>query len=178
MRNRCPGSVFCGIARLNGWDWIINDRGYANVVETGNQTDEAWGLVYSLTAEDESNLDRNEGVPYAYTKEMLKADVCSVETGDAVSSCNGIVNKDSKAPMKSQELLVYVDRKRIKPSKPKTEYIHRMNMGIIDALREGVPASYVDTVLRNYIPTEDIGEDKKKLAEQQALEFNEDDDSE
>lgn len=33
--------------------------------------DVVYGLVYSLTPSDEQALDLNEGVPYAYTKQML-----------------------------------------------------------------------------------------------------------
>lgn len=31
MQSRCPTSKYLGIARLNGYRWIINKRGYANV---------------------------------------------------------------------------------------------------------------------------------------------------
>ncbi|KAL1648495.1 hypothetical protein SLS58_002250 [Diplodia intermedia] len=40
MHRRCPSSVYLGVGRLHGsnssntgWRWIINERGYANVVE-------------------------------------------------------------------------------------------------------------------------------------------------
>lgn len=79
MALRCPTSRYLGVARLNGYKWIINSRGYANVVEVAssaasNYDDEVYGLVYRLEEEDEERLDRNEGVPEAYTKEDLTCD--------------------------------------------------------------------------------------------------------
>lgn len=76
MRTRCPTSTYLGVARLNDYKWIINDRGYANVVSSpsANSSEKKYahtvfGLVYALLPTDESRLDRNEGVPHAYTKE-------------------------------------------------------------------------------------------------------------
>lgn len=76
MRTRCPTSNYLGVARLNGYRWIINDRGYANVVSSPSKNSSkkqykhtVFGLVYSLLLADEARLDRNEGVPKAYTKE-------------------------------------------------------------------------------------------------------------
>jgi gamma-glutamylcyclotransferase len=162
---RCPESKFKGIAQLTRWTWIINDRGYANVVETRDGDDEVWGLVYSLSKADEARLDRNEGVPFAYTKEMQKINFRPVEV------------IDHEPEWKSVEMLVYVDRERTAPSKPKEEYIHRMNMGIRDAIDAGVPKAYIHNVLRKFIPPEGVSQNKQKLAQQQALEFNDDNDS-
>jgi gamma-glutamylcyclotransferase len=66
MIQRCPTSDYLGIARLNQFKWIINDRGYANVVQTSEKKDVVWGLVYRLQAEDERRLDLNEGVPVCH----------------------------------------------------------------------------------------------------------------
>ncbi|KAI0544238.1 hypothetical protein F4679DRAFT_565608 [Xylaria curta] len=101
MGNRCPSSTPIGLAHLTGWTWIINERGYANIVQneyksslqtrdTENQVeaneghDSSWdqpseivpgpgvyGLVYRLHPDDEETLDRCEGVGYAYEREML-----------------------------------------------------------------------------------------------------------
>src|SRR3989442_1257277 len=72
MSIRCPTSKYLGVARLNNYRWIINDRGYANVVEvaskssgdkgSGEYDNVVFGLVYSLESEDEKRLDKNEGV--------------------------------------------------------------------------------------------------------------------
>ncbi|KAI1739164.1 hypothetical protein F4680DRAFT_149665 [Xylaria scruposa] len=101
MRNRCPSSTPIGLAHLTGWTWIINERGYANIVQNeyksspqirvtedqdetnegrGSSWDQPWeivqgpgvyGLVYRLHPDDEETLDRCEGVGYAYEREML-----------------------------------------------------------------------------------------------------------
>ncbi|RMY70209.1 hypothetical protein D0863_05936 [Hortaea werneckii] len=155
MQSRCPTSKYLGIARLNGYRWIINKRGYANVVETEcekkddahSYDDEVWGLVYSLEQEDEDRLDGNEGVPVAYTKEDLTVDYWPAK-------------KDGSAPDTEEkpaqtEMLVYINRELTKPHEPKEEYIYRMNMGIKDALKEGMPQGYVDDVMRAYIPDRD-----------------------
>ncbi|KAK4548253.1 hypothetical protein LTR36_010123 [Oleoguttula mirabilis] len=170
MHQRCPTSEYLGIARLNGYRWIINERGYANVVEIAHKSetsplaykDEVWGLVYSLEEADEDNLDMNEGVPIAYTKEYLEVAFWpSKHAGNAP-------DVDKKA--KQLDMLVYINRKMTKPDKPKKEYIYRMNMGIKDAVKEGMPKAYVDKVIRPFIP--DLEDDSVvKVAEKQALVF-------
>jgi hypothetical protein len=165
MIKRCPASSYLGIARLNGYRWLINNRGYANVVEPkpDNKTDAdaVWGLVYSLQADDEERLDLNEGVPYAYTKEDLVVDYWPTSNGS---------KSDTDGEAMEQTMLVYIDRKRVKPDRPKKEYIYRMNMGIKDAVAAGVPQKYVDEVMREFIPDEE-DTDVEVFAKQQAVFF-------
>lgn len=165
MVQRCPTSSYLGIARLNGYRWLINNRGYANVVEPRandkNDSDVVWGLVYSLEAKDERRLDLNEGVPVAYTKEWLTVDYWPASNGSKPKT-------DWEAVQK--EMLVYIDRNRVKPDRPKKEYIYRMNMGIKDAVAESMPQVYVDDVLRKFIPDEEDRE-IEGFARQQALFF-------
>lgn len=170
MANRCPTSTYLGVARLNHYRWIINDRGYANIVSSpaaaiadGNDAmmDVVYGLVYSLLKDDEARLDANEGVPDAYTKEYLPVEFWP------------LVQKTVDIQVKAQpaEMLVYIDRKRITESTPKKEYVYRMNKGIADALKMGIPRKYVDTYIRKFIPeVEDSG--VEDLARRQALEFH------
>lgn len=169
MATRCPTSQYQGIARLAGYKWLINDRGYANVVETRNDKDKVYGLVYTLSPLDESRLDKNEGVPYAYTKEMLD---CTFWAADANSPGRKIdTTKPPTATHKS--MLVYIDRKRVEPATPRDEYVYRMNRGIEDAVKCGVPESYVRDVMRVYIPADEEGEREKmaEFARGQAAEF-------
>ena len=168
MHQRCPTSKYLGIARLNDYRWQINERGYANVVEITDSKgekhsykDEVWGLVYSLETKDEKNLDRNEGVPIAYTKEDLEVDFW--EAG------HNTPPEVEKKP-KQVKMLVYINRKMVSPDKPKKEYIYRMNMGIKDAVEEGVPTEYVKQVMRKFIP-EEQDEMIEKTALKQALVF-------
>ena len=169
MIKRCPTSQYLGIARLDGYRWLINDRGYANVVETFENEKSAsnvtWGLVYSLQKKDEERLDVNEGVPIAYTKENLTVDFWP--TGK--SSRPNINDEPRKLDM-----LVYIDRERMEPEKPKKEYIYRMNQGIKDARKEGMPQKYVDDVLRKFISdVEDV--QVATFAAQQAIFFQDED---
>ena len=182
MHIRCPTSQYLGVARLNNYRWIINDRGYANIIEVSkdpttreceyssptkdsNYENVVFGLVYSLEAEDEKRLDRNEGVPIAYTKEDLSCDFWSSDTSHKVDT--------SKQLYERRDLLVYIDRKRMTPDKPRKEYIYRMNRGIDDALEMGVPEQYVRNVMREFIPAEETGERRsmEEFAMAQAAQF-------
>ena len=48
--------------------------------------------------------------------------------------------------------LVYVDEFRTKPGEIDKEYIGRMNRGIEESVRLGLPQSWVDSVMRKFIP--------------------------
>ncbi|KAH8644756.1 hypothetical protein IG631_02220 [Alternaria alternata] len=168
MTTRCPTSTYLGVARLPNYQWIINDRGYANVVEVtdSNSTsmspydDVVFGLVYSLEAEDEKRLDKNEGVPVAYTKEMLECEFWPSDTEHKVDT--------SKDPEKKEDMLVYIDRNRVQPDKPREEYIYRMNQGITDAVKLGMPEDYVRDVMRKYIPAQEDDDGKEGERERMA----------
>jgi len=136
MARRCPESKLVGLAVLQGWKWFINTRRYANVVESPE--DLVYGLVYELSPSDEASLDRSEGVPLAYTKEVME-----VELQPGVSGEESLVQG-----------LVYVDRRRVGEGEPWEEYVYRMNMGIRDAAARGLPKWYIDKYMRKYIPAE------------------------
>lgn len=184
MEQRCPHSEYKGVARLNDYKWLINERGYANVVQIPRHKsleaeeeeeaslssaepyeDEVWGLVYTLQPSDEARLDRNEGVPIAYTKEWLVCDFWPVEDGA------GPANLTAKPEL--VDMLVYINREQVTPSAPKKEYIYRMNKGIDDAVDEGVPGKYVEKVMRKFIPEGGVEEDVVGFARKQAVEFEE-----
>ncbi|KAH0025465.1 hypothetical protein KCU78_g4719, partial [Aureobasidium melanogenum] len=169
MRMRCPTSDYLGVARLDNYRWMINDRGYANVVQVKspssiepNYANVVYGLVYSLQPSDEEKLDINEGVPFAYTKEDLPVSFWAKEKEDEPV--------DLHKPAKKQDMLVYISRDHVTDSDPKHEYIYRMNMGIHDALKEGVPDEYVQEVMRKFIPPEH-DDTLRDQAMQQALAF-------
>jgi gamma-glutamylcyclotransferase len=178
MEQRCPHSEFQGVARLNDYKWLINERGYANIVQLPSHSDdsqssseakayedEVWGLVYTLQPTDEARLDRNEGVPVAYTKEWLVCDFWPVDDDDGAGPAN------VSAEPRRVDMLVYINREQVTPSAPKKEYIYRMNKGIDDAIKEGVPKKYVEKVMRRFIPESGVSEDVRGLAKRQAVEF-------
>lgn len=191
MRQRCPTSKYLGIARLKGYKWIIYDRGYANIVEEKHSespalnqkhdyTHECWGLVYSLEKPDEERLDGNEGVPVAYKKEWIECELwpTSESSSDAIAAeaMENITFRwakgkpDTSKEPKKVDMLVYINRDMTKETPPKKEYIYRMNMGIKDAVKEGMPEEYVRQVLRKYIPDRE-DEEVVEVARKQALEF-------
>lgn len=143
MQLRCERSTPIGLAYVKGWTWIINERGYANIVKQGlANTDEqnsgVYGLVYRLHSLDEVKLDACEGVPWVYEQKMLEAEWTNSATGVSGEKI---------------QVLVYVDLKHVSRSVPKHEYIGRMNVGIKEAMETwGLPAAYVDDVLRPFIP--------------------------
>ncbi|KAF1980061.1 hypothetical protein BU23DRAFT_1448 [Bimuria novae-zelandiae CBS 107.79] len=169
MRTRCPSSPYLGIALLPSYTFIINARGYANVVyslspqnsssKESRYAHSVYGLVYALPPTDEAALDRNEGVPTAYTKEYLPCDFWAAPEG------GGPVDVSVPPTEKGKPMLVYVDRKRVTGGTPKEEYVFRMNRGIEDALSMGVPRAYVDEVMRKWIPEEKGGKGRKSLEE-------------
>ncbi|KAF4341881.1 hypothetical protein FBEOM_4198 [Fusarium beomiforme] len=72
MAQRCPGSVFKGKATLDSYRWQINERGVANVVESGSDHS-VEGLLYMIGPKDERTLDRSEGVSKGfYQKHLLR----------------------------------------------------------------------------------------------------------
>ncbi|KAK3362584.1 hypothetical protein B0T25DRAFT_9160 [Lasiosphaeria hispida] len=74
-------------------------------------------------------------------------------------------NADSStlpSPTRVDEMLVYIDFECSsgEGNGPQSEYVHRMNEGIRDALKEGVPKNHIDTVVRKYIPSEEEASDE------------------
>lgn len=147
MHQRCPHSPYLGIAILENYKWIINQRGYANVVPF--QGESVYGLVFQLDDSDQDTLDRCEGAPFIYEKRFHDINFL----GKLASSGGNEIQQTANA-------LVYIDSKRIFESDPKEEYIDRTNMAIRDALKEGVPRWYIDKYLRKSIPDRPEGHPK------------------
>jgi len=83
MVNRCPGSELGPLARLTGWRYFINGRGYAGVEES--PTDQVLGCLWSLNDEHVASLDRYEGVEgNYYSKETLEVE--QLASGSKVSA--------------------------------------------------------------------------------------------
>lgn len=148
MSKRCPESPFIGTARLDGWKFIINKRGYATIVQSKN--DYVWALVYDLTADDEATLDIHEGVPFAYVKKYLDVTLWDAnvvdEAGVPIPPGNG------NSVGRTVSSLGYVDEIRTEEGSPKEEYIYRVGMGIEDAVAKGVPVEYFEKYVRPFIP--------------------------
>ena len=135
MERRCPSSKLLGLAKLRHWVWIISERHYANIIPSPipDSDDHVYGLVFELTPEDEDELDIYEGVPTAYVKRYMEVEMLGT-------------------PERKVDALVYVDIERAGESTPYSEYIGRINNGIDDALKLGLPVEYVEKYIRKFIP--------------------------
>lgn len=140
MRQRCPYSMPIGLGFLPGWRWIINERGYANIVQQDSQTGAGvFGLLYLLPPRDEDSLDVFEGVGYAYGKS--KVDVTWKLDGEKKSIAGG-----SGQVVRA---LVYTDEQRTAESAPLEEYIRRMETAIDDAVENwGLDRGYAAELRR------------------------------
>ncbi|KAM3502387.1 hypothetical protein MY11210_009082 [Beauveria gryllotalpidicola] len=158
MRARCPLSTAIGLGFLPGWRWIINSRGYANILPpcpsstTTTDDDGVYGLLYLLPPRDEESLDRFEGVPHAYEK--LRCEVrCWVRDGDGDDDGKLLPGEEEKEKGGGEmvKALVYVDMRRTEDGTPASEYVGRMERGIEDAVRNwGMDEGYAKRVMRKW----------------------------
>lgn len=109
-----------------------------------------YGLVYEISDTDEASLDISEGVPHAYVKEIISVEFIPRRGTD---SDNPQINIHRPRRI---DALVYVDFQRVTESKPKEEYIYRINKGIADGEKEGIPSDYFEKYFRPFIPARDI----------------------
>ncbi|KAF2125161.1 hypothetical protein P153DRAFT_253739, partial [Dothidotthia symphoricarpi CBS 119687] len=155
MSTRCPQATYAGIARLENYKWIINTRGYANIVASTTSPlsspapshpneSTVYGLAYHLPPSNESLLDAYEGVPTAYTKTYLPCAFWPSTLDEAVDT--------TRAPGEARRvMLVYIDRRRTGVGEAGGEYVGRVNRGVGDAVRLGVPAGWVEEVVRGFV---------------------------
>ncbi|MCJ1382948.1 hypothetical protein MMC17_006061 [Xylographa soralifera] len=145
MQARCPSSRFLGVGLLTGWKWIINKRGYANIVAMKEASSAEirdnviYGLVYALSPTDEDSLDVYEGVPEAHTKEKVSISIWP--EGKEVLGGAG----------QEAVVLVYVDRKRVEDGIPKLEYVQRMRRGMLEAGEKGVPELWMRSTFSKWL---------------------------
>jgi phage replication-related protein YjqB (UPF0714/DUF867 family) len=123
MAARCPGAVDPRPARLDGHDWLINERGVATVEPfDGSQVH---GVLWRVTDHDLAALDSAEGVPVRYRRDRL-----TVHTDDGPTCA-----------------WVYIDH-RVNPGPPRPGYLERIIDG---AMHHGLPARWI-AFLRRWDP--------------------------
>ncbi|CBF82584.1 uncharacterized protein ANIA_11163 [Aspergillus nidulans FGSC A4] len=197
MRMRCVHNPTLSghpvaLAALDSWRWLICQPGYANVVppaglRVGPQITEGdnvpesisksiprggvYGVLYEMSAEDETVLDRYEGV-HCLAGESTEEQKVPLEIRPKEQEA-GDYNKwyvDARVVKWLDEgyrerkglqgvggkvrVLVYVDELRVKVGKPKEEYIPRMNRAIGEAVQLGFPRDWAEEVMRPSIPLE------------------------
>ncbi len=124
MTKRCPAHQKIGTARLPGCKWIISTRGYANIVRAENEAVE--GVLYAISAADESALDGYEGVVMGLLyKETLT------------------VQHDGR----EMAAMMYIDP-TVREGEPNAEYICRMATALLEA---DLSAQYVTKYMRRVI---------------------------
>jgi gamma-glutamylcyclotransferase len=195
LRHSESSSVPVALARLDNYEWIICQRGYANVVPTNNTAPTSsskvtndisshtlntgkpndaenvvYGILYNMSPEDESSLDRYEGhddsrnpdpepnpdindrvrKPYLqghwdYNKHYLPLTIIQWFHNPADYGIDATTSDTVRA-------LCYVDEHRTEHGVINAEYIGRMNRGITEAMELGLPGSWVEGVMRRWIP--------------------------
>jgi gamma-glutamylcyclotransferase len=71
MHRRCPAAHDIGMARLDGWRFIINQEGYATIVPDPSAY--VLGVLWALTSACEATLDDYEEIATGlYTKAYLE----------------------------------------------------------------------------------------------------------
>lgn len=125
--------------------WIISQKGYANIVLSPGDT--VYGLVYEMSDINEALLDRSEGVPYHYTKERMAIEFTPIDP-----LLQGALQDETPEVAVNLEVMVYVDRERTTPGVPWDEYIGKINKGITDGMKYGIPEGYFEKYLRPFIP--------------------------
>src|SRR5207249_1455656 len=71
MHRRCPAAQDMGMARLDGWRFLINQDGYATIVP--EQSAYVLGVLWSLTSASEAALDDYEEIATGlYTKAYIE----------------------------------------------------------------------------------------------------------
>ncbi|KAK6335007.1 hypothetical protein TWF718_010449 [Orbilia javanica] len=165
MARRCPQSRYIGRARLHGYKFQINERGYANVVKVRHQQPESFveGLCYRLHPEDEARLDRAEGVPTAYSKKTKRIKFFPAQASLLGRTVADLVQNPAQTSPTAQEdrdnrgettiALVYLSTKYVKPSLPWHEYILRIEEGIHQALQLGISPDYIKNDVRPCLKT-------------------------
>jgi gamma-glutamylcyclotransferase len=171
MLRRCPSSVPVGLGYLAGWRWIINERGYANIVrvedshgsgkgkEARKEEEGVYGLLYLLPSDDEESLDRFEGVPWAYKKYTIEVVRITDERGKEIPPALE-ADPSSTSPTMATEgglqhikTLVYVDE-RTTEGVPWEEYVTRMEAGIMEAVEDWGMSEEYAAQLRTWLTGE------------------------
>ncbi|KAK5748435.1 hypothetical protein LTS12_021510 [Elasticomyces elasticus] len=135
MKGRCPGSIFCGLARLDGWRWQINETQYGNIVLSA--ADSVYGALFFLSPRDEAGLDESEGVPWLYDKQTLEVER---------------IGADGKGLGQRVQVMTYVDEPRTAEGKIMPDYVVWISKAIRDATPYGLPGDYVEKYIKPYLP--------------------------
>lgn len=72
MAYRCPNSVVVGTGKLHGWELVFNI--HADIIETGDISDELPVVIWDIADEDWASLDMYEGYPMYYIRRGIEVE--------------------------------------------------------------------------------------------------------
>lgn len=104
MDSRCPRNYerLEEKAVLEGWEFIINERGVANIRRKENS--EVYGLLFKITVRCRNCLDMHENYPKTYDRPKLTI----------------------KFRGRDKKTLVYIDKKHTQRGKPRIGYLEKI----------------------------------------------------
>lgn len=92
MLRRCPNAIYVGAARIKDYRLLFrgSQSGYYLTIskKKGSMVPV---LVWRISETDEENLDRYEGWPRFYKKEMMEVTVCDLLDGSPIKDVNALV---------------------------------------------------------------------------------------
>ena len=159
MAKRCSTSLFRGAAVLRGYRWQINERGFANVVQSS--ADVVEGLVFSIAQQDVARLDRYEGVTKGfYDRRSLPVQLA--EHVDGPWKTNFVARRLRKGHVPSGttrqvsvEASIYISLVYVYDGRIRAEYARRMHRTVHDARLLGVSDQYIQRYLTPRIVASD-----------------------
>jgi hypothetical protein len=180
MRDRCPFSTAVGLGKITGWRWIINRRGYANIVREGGE-DEVDMIEEEDSEEEVETEEKGKGImednddeerqvygllyllptedeerldryeDVPWAYEKIYLEADWVSRTEIVTEDGAQQGAHIEEELTPVKVLAYVDRRRIKEGKPKEEYVGRMERGIQDAVENwGMSGEYAERVMRRF----------------------------
>ena len=146
IQQRCPGSLYVGLALLHSWKYLITETGFGNIVATQNDDDVVYGSLSFLTAQHEAALDKSEEIPDWHIKTHLKVSMLD----------------DSLSESREIEVMTYIDIKHTTPGMISKEYLNWMRKAITDGRQLGVPQGYFSKYFAPFLPEdESVGSEEK-----------------
>jgi hypothetical protein len=137
MRKHAPHAVAVGIARLEGYRFVITADGYASVEPHPHEC--VHGRLWRLTARDRITLDLWENVAAGFYRAELLPVVCSA---------------------RRRQALVYIARRRPR-GEPRPGYMEM----VVQAAREAeLPADYI-AALERRVPKQVLGAEPRRLGD-------------
>jgi len=123
MCARCPDGEICGPGVLDGYRFIINNRGLATIVPSSDHV--VHGVIWKLTPSDEAALDRYEGYRLGLYDKCYR----EILSGD-----------------QTVRTMVYIDHRNVKSGSSREYYLEGIIAG---AVEQRLPVDYVQ-MLRSW----------------------------